>query len=149
MHLLQVGKRRVLVDCGLYQGKREEAYDRNRDLPFDAASIDAVLLTHAHADHAGNLPTLYRLGFRGNIYATPATRDLCSWTLRDSAHIQESDVAYVNERRRRKGQPPFKPLYTTQDALDTLELFVSVGYGRPFHPTDGVTAEFLDVAFTS
>lgn len=144
MHLLEVGGKRLLVDCGLFQGKREAAYDRNRDLPFDAASIDAVLLTHAHADHAGNLPSLYRLGFRGSIYATPATRDLCSWTLRDSAHIQESDVAYVNERRKRKGQPLFKPLYTTQDALDTLELFVSVGYGRPFRPVDGVTAEFRD-----
>ena len=144
MHLLEVGGRRVLVDCGMIQGKRKQAYELNRHLPFDAGSVDAVLLTHAHADHSGNLPGLARQGFRGRIYCTPATRDLCAWTLRDAAHIQEADVAYVNERRQRRGEAPFQPLYTMKDALDALELFVSVGYGLPFPVVPGITAEFRD-----
>jgi metallo-beta-lactamase family protein len=144
MHLVESGGHRVLLDCGLYQGKREEAYNRNRDLPFDAKSIDAVVLSHAHADHAANLPTLVKAGFRGPIWCTPATRDLCAYTLRDSAHIQESDVSYVNRKRHKAGLPPFKPLYTDQDALDTLECFVTIGYGRGFEPVPGLHVEFRD-----
>ena len=144
MHLLTVNGKRLLLDCGLYQGKRSEAYDRNKDLPFDAASIDACILSHAHIDHSGVLPVLVKHGFRGNIFATSATRDLCATMLMDSAHIQESDVAYVNKRRAEKGEPPFKPLYTRVDAAETMNSFVSVEYHRPFEPVPGVRAEYRD-----
>ena len=88
MHLLEVGGHRLLLDCGLFQGRRKEAFERNRQLPFDASAIDAVVLSHAHIDHSGNLPSLVKSGFQGHIYSTSATRDLCAYMLADSAHIQ-------------------------------------------------------------
>ena len=103
MHLLRVGRKNLLIDCGLAQGRRKQTFARNRNLPFEASSIDAVILTHAHLDHAGNLPSLVRAGFRGKIFTTSATEDLCSYMLVDSAHIQKSDVRYVNRRRKREG----------------------------------------------
>jgi metallo-beta-lactamase family protein len=91
-HLIEVNGQRILLDCGLYQGRRKEAFERNRDFPFDPAKIDVVVLSHAHIDHSGNLPHLCKRGFSGNIYATPATRDLCSIMLPDAAHIHENDI---------------------------------------------------------
>jgi metallo-beta-lactamase family protein len=143
-HLISVNGSRVLLECGLFQGKRQEAFERNRNLPFDAASIDTLVLSHAHIDHSGNIPNLVRNGFRGAIYATFATRDLCSAMLRDSAHIQEQDTAYANEKRARKGQPPVEPIYTTDDAIASLEYFVSVGYDRSVLIAPGVRCTFLD-----
>ncbi|MGD8736889.1 MAG: MBL fold metallo-hydrolase, partial [Anaerolineae bacterium] len=133
-----------LLDCGLFQGRRKESFKRNRSLPFDASSIDVMVLSHAHIDHSGNIPTLVKNGFKGNIYATPATRDLCSAMLRDSGHIQESDVAYLNEKRARKGLPPLEPLYTIEDATASLRNFVSVGYNRSLSIAPGVTLTFRD-----
>jgi metallo-beta-lactamase family protein len=144
MHLLEVNGSRILLDCGLFQGRRQESLKRNRELPFDAHTLDALILSHAHIDHSGNIPNLVSSGFQGNIYATPATRDLCSAMLLDSAHIQESDVAYVNRRRRRKGLPPVEPIYTVPDARASLQNFVSIGYQRPFSVAPGVQATFLD-----
>jgi metallo-beta-lactamase family protein len=144
MHLLTINGKRLLLDCGLYQGKRREAYDRNKNLPFDAASIDACILSHAHIDHSGVLPVLTRDGFRGNIYTTSATRDLSSAMLLDSAHIQESDVQHVNKRRTEAGEPPFKPLYTQADAVAALQHFVAVEYERSFEPLPGVQATLRD-----
>ena len=144
MHLLTVGGKRILLDCGLYQGKRSESYDRNRKLPFDAASIDMLVLSHAHIDHSGNIPSLAKAGFEGYVFCTPATRDLCAVMLRDAAHIQESDVAYVNKKRRQRGQPPFKPLYTQHDVEQCMGQFVSLGYERPFPILPGVTLTFYD-----
>jgi metallo-beta-lactamase family protein len=144
MHLLTVNGARILLECGLYQGRRKEAFRRNRKLPFDAAQIDAMVLSHAHIDHSGNIPSLVAAGFAGNIYATPATRDLCSAMLRDSAHIHEQDAAYVNEKHARKGLPPVEPLYTVEDAIQSLQHFVSIGYGRPFPVAPGVTVTYLD-----
>ncbi|HLF25432.1 MAG TPA: MBL fold metallo-hydrolase [Anaerolineae bacterium] len=144
MHLLTVNGRRLLLDCGLYQGKRSEAYDRNKNLPFDAGSIDACVLSHAHIDHSGDLPMLAKNGFRGSIYATSATRDLCSYMLLDAAQIQESDVRHVNKRRADKGEPPFKPLYVQADAIEALKRFVSVEYHRAFEPIPGVRVMFQD-----
>jgi metallo-beta-lactamase family protein len=144
MHLLEVNGSRILLDCGLFQGRRQESLKRNRELPFDAHTLDAMILSHAHIDHSGNIPNLVSSGYQGNIYATPATRDLCSAMLLDSAHIQESDVAYVNKRRRRKGLPPVEPLYTVPDARASLKNFVSIGYHRPFSVAPGVQATFLD-----
>jgi metallo-beta-lactamase family protein len=144
MHLLSVDGHQVLIDCGLMQGRRKEAFETNRQFPFNARQVDAVILTHAHIDHSGNLPSLVRAGFRGRIYATSATRDLAGLMLLDSAHIQEQDVAYVNKRRRKQGKNLFEPLYTQTDALATIDLFQSVEYGRVFDPVPGLRAHFTD-----
>jgi metallo-beta-lactamase family protein len=143
-HLISVNGSRILLECGLFQGKRRDSFERNRSLPFDAASVDALVLSHAHIDHSGNIPNLVRSGFRGTIYCTFATRDLCSAMLRDSAYIQEQDIAYVNKKRARKGQPPVEPIYTHADAIASLEHFVSVGYDRPVTVVPGVQCTFLD-----
>src|SRR5436305_11024278 len=131
MHHLEIAGQRYLLDCGLYQGRRKEAENRNRDLPFDARSIAAVVLSHAHIDHSGNLPTLVRNGFAGPIYTTPPTIDLCESMLRDTGHIQESDAKFVNkryERRKRNGHEPVLPLYTVDDVDKTLPLLHPVKY---------------------
>jgi len=143
-HLISVNGSRILLECGLYQGKRRESFERNRYLPFDAASVDALILSHAHIDHSGNIPNLVRSGFQGFIYCTFATRDLCSAMLRDSAYIQEQDVAYVNKKRARQGQPPVEPIYTHADAIASLDHFVSVSYNRPVPVAPGVRCTFLD-----
>jgi metallo-beta-lactamase family protein len=144
MHLLAVNGSRLLLDCGLFQGKRKESYKRNKTLPFDARTIDALILSHAHIDHSGNIPSLVKNGFEGNIYTTPATRDLCSAMLRDSGHIQEYDAYYVNKKRARKGLEPVEPLYTVEDAANSLKNFVSIGYDRSLSVAPGVTLTFRD-----
>ncbi|MDY7039849.1 MAG: MBL fold metallo-hydrolase [Chloroflexota bacterium] len=144
MHLLTINGQRILLECGLFQGRRLESYERNRNLPFDAASVDVMILSHAHIDHSGNIPNLIKSGFRGNIYSTFATRDLASAMLRDSAHIQEQDVAYVNKKRARDGLPPMEPIYTRQDAVNSLNAFVGIGYHRTVPVADGVRLTFYD-----
>jgi metallo-beta-lactamase family protein len=144
LHLITVNGNRVLLECGLFQGKRKEALERNRTLPFDASSIDALVLSHAHIDHSGNIPNLVRSGFGGPIYSTFATRDLCSAMLRDSAYIQEQDVAYVNKKRASDGLDPVEPIYTYEDAVASLEHFLSVGYHRPVEVAPGVMCTFID-----
>src|SRR5512139_3964797 len=105
MHLIEVNGSRLLLECGLFQGPRKDTYERNRNMPFDARKIDAVILSHAHIDHSGNLPHLVKNGFEGKIYATPATAYLDDVMLLDSGHIQESDAVFVNKHRLRRGQP--------------------------------------------
>jgi metallo-beta-lactamase family protein len=144
MHLLMVNGSRILLDCGLFQGRREESFERNRNLPLQAESVDTLILSHAHIDHSGNIPSLTKAGFEGNIYATPATRDLCSAMLRDAGHIQEYDALYVNKKRARQGLPPVEPLYTVEDATDSLRYFISVGYDRPLPVGPGVKLTFRD-----
>jgi metallo-beta-lactamase family protein len=144
MHLLSVNGAQILLDCGLFQGSRKESFERNRKLPFDATTVDSLILSHAHIDHSGNIPSLVKSGFKGNIYATPATRDLCSAMLRDAGHIQESDAQYINNKRARQGLPPVEPLYTVEDATNSLRYFVSIGYGRPLQVAPGVTLTFRD-----
>lgn len=144
MHLLTVNGNSILLECGLFQGRRQESYDRNRNFPFDPKSVDAVILSHAHIDHSGNIPSLVKNGFAGSVFCTFATRDLCSAMLRDSGHIQENDVWYVNKRRARKGEPPTEPLYTQQDAILSLRNFLSVGYHRSFSVSEGVECTFYD-----
>jgi metallo-beta-lactamase family protein len=144
MHLLTANGSRILLDCGLYQGRRRESFERNRTLPFDPSEIDVLILSHAHIDHSGNIPTLVKNGFQGNIFATPASRDLCSAMLRDSGYIQESDAEYASKRNAKKGLPPVEPLYTVEDATVSLRFFVSLGYDRPLTVAPGVTLTFRD-----
>ena len=145
MHLVRTGTTTFLVDCGLYQGKRKEAFEINRtyDL-FDPLEVDFIILTHAHIDHSGNLPTLVKNGFKGKIYSTFATRDLVTIMLRDSAHIQEKDIEYVNKKRQKKGQNPFEALYTQKDVSDALKLFVSINYHHEFEINPTIKLTFAD-----
>ncbi len=143
-HLLSVNGKQILLDCGLYQGRRSESERRNRHLPFDPTSIDAVLLSHAHIDHAGSIPTLVKLGFAGPIYATHATVDLCGILLRDSAYVQNHNLEYLNSRRRKRGELPLEPLYTEQDVEAALEQMRGVDYDEPFRAFRGVDVTFRD-----
>jgi len=143
-HLLSVNGRRVLLDCGLYQGRRAESERRNRHLPFDPTSIDAVLLSHAHIDHAGSIPTLVKLGFTGPIYATRATVDLCGILLRDSAYVQNHNLEYLNSRRRRRGKLPLEPLYTEEDVEAALEQMRGIDYDTSFRVFRGIDVTFRD-----
>jgi metallo-beta-lactamase family protein len=143
-HLIEVNGHRLLLDCGMYQGPRREAFERNRNLPFDASQIDALVLSHAHIDHSGNIPNLVKSGFGNDIVCTFATRDLCATMLLDSAHIQESDAEFVNKKHARSGEPPVEPLYTKEDAVRCMENFNAVGYHRSREILPGVTVTFLD-----
>ncbi|HUS68071.1 MAG TPA: MBL fold metallo-hydrolase [Kofleriaceae bacterium] len=143
-HLLTVGGRRVLLDCGLYQGRRAEAWTRNTSFGFDPASLDAVVLSHAHIDHSGALPMLARAGFRGRVHATLATADLLEVMLRDSASIQERDAEDVTRRRGRRGEAPVEPLYRIADAETILAQVVAHAYHTPIEVVPGVRATFYD-----
>lgn len=142
MHLLEVNGRRILLECGLYQGRRADTYKRNLNFPFDPASIDTLILSHAHIDHSGNVPNLVKQGFGGNVWCTSATRNLATYMLLDSGHIQEQDVIYLNKKKRRKGEPPIEPIYTRQDAQASLDQFIGVGLYRTIPVADGVELTF-------
>jgi metallo-beta-lactamase family protein len=138
-HLIETGGRRVLLDCGLFQGGHG-AYARNADgFPFDPASIDAVILSHAHIDHSGRLPLLVKQGFRGRIVAQRATRDLCRIMLKDSAFIQERSAAWQNRKRRRKHLDPVEPLYTQDDVTAAMRRFRAVDFDAPLRPVKGLS----------
>jgi metallo-beta-lactamase family protein len=143
-HLIRVGSTSLLLDCGLYQGKRDEARQRNRNFLFDPAGVAAVVLSHAHIDHSGNLPNLVKQGFRGKILCTTATADLCNAMLPDSGHIQEEDVDYVNRQRAKHGEPPVEPIYTRQDATEALRYFEGIDYQRPYRLGPGLTVTLYD-----
>jgi metallo-beta-lactamase family protein len=132
-HLVEADGKRYLLDFGTYQGRRKDAEARNHALPVPAASVSAVVLSHAHIDHSGNLPYLVKRGFSGPIYTTPATIDLCGAMLRDSAHIQEKDAEFLNRRRNRQGRGNgnVEPLFTMEDAEATMPLFRPVPYYQP------------------
>jgi metallo-beta-lactamase family protein len=132
MHLVETDGLRLLLDCGLFQGRRAEFFTVNGHFPFPPAGIDAVVLSHAHLDHCGNLPTLVQQGFRGPIYCTPATRDLAALVLRDSAKVQRQDIRFVNKIRRRQGEPPVAALYTHKDAERAIRRLRTAPYGRFF-----------------
>lgn len=142
MHLLEAAGARILLDAGLFQGSRKQAAELNRNFPLDARRVDAVVLSHAHIDHAGRLPLLVNRGFHGPIHATAATRDLCAVMLADAAHIQEKDFEYV--MRHGKAAPESEPLYTMRDAARTQELIVGVPYRRLQHLRKNMTVEFTD-----
>ena len=142
LHRLSAGGKEFLVDCGMFQGRRKEAERKNRDFSFDARSIDAVLLSHAHIDHSGRLPLLVKNGFRGPIYATPASIDLANAMLMDTAHIAESDADFVS--RKHPEDPPVEPLYTQQDVAATLPFFRPVAYHSVTTIAEGVSVEAYD-----
>lgn len=144
MHLVEIGGQRILLDCGIYQGHRKDAFEHNRNFPFEPASIDRVILSHAHIDHCGNLPTLVKGGFRGEIITTSATRDLCDIMLRDSAFLQVKDVEYANKRRRELGKHLFEPLYTPEDIDATMEQFRTIAYETEFDAAPDTIGAFHD-----
>lgn len=142
-HLLEFNGTKILLDCGMYQGRRKDMLERNRHFPFDPQSIDAVILSHAHIDHSGNLPNLVNQGYRGRIYATPATIDLCAAMLPDSGHIQERNAEYVNKHRG-KNDPEAEPIYTEEDARYALQFFSPVPYHESVKVAPGVWLTFID-----
>ncbi len=146
MHLVATSRARVLLDCGVFQGRRREAAVRNRDLPFDPATLDAVVLSHAHIDHSGALPVLPRSGFRGSVFTTHATRDLAAVMLEDAALIQASDARHVNRliERGEVDSEPVQPLYTTDDVAAVLRAMVGLPYRRTTVIAPGMTLTFLD-----
>jgi metallo-beta-lactamase family protein len=145
MHLVETGGARVLLDCGSVQGHRAEANQRNSHLPFDAESINAVLLSHAHIDHCGNLPTLTKNGFGGEIVGTHATNDLARIMLLDSAKIQEQDAAYLNKKRAQRGQEPIVPIFTRSDAEAAIRALAGRSYNYEFEiPHIPMRVQFLD-----
>jgi metallo-beta-lactamase family protein len=143
-HLIEVNGKQILLDCGMFQGKRKESEEKNRKLLVKPDQLDAIILSHAHIDHSGRLPLMTKNGFNGHIFSTFATRDLCNYMLSDSAFIQEREVEYLNKRLRKKGKDPVEPLYTEEDTHDCLKQFVGVAYDSSFQVTDGVVASFYD-----
>src|SRR3954469_17147172 len=142
-YLLDLGDHRVLIDCGLFQGLKELRLRNWAALPIDAARIDAVVLTHAHLDHCGYLPRLVAQGFKGRIFCTPGTRELCTLVLPDSAHLQEEDARNANRHGYSKHSPAL-PLYTSLDAARTLTRLQPVGYDRPVPVAPGIEVEFIN-----
>lgn len=145
-HLVHTEHATILLDCGLFQGRRRESYDVNKNLGFRASDIDVAVLSHAHIDHSGALPMLCKAGFDGTIYATPATRDLCAVMLEDAASIQEQDADYINRaiEKDHAAMEPVEPLYQPQDVVPVLERMISVPYGRGVPIANGVRLTFHD-----
>jgi len=144
LHLIEFNRQKLLLDCGLYQGHREEAERINRTFPFKPKDIKAVLLSHAHLDHSGNLPSLVKSGFKGPVYCTPATADITSLLLLDTARIQENDIAFFNKKQQVNNLPLKEPLYVTQDAQNAIRRLTTEGYLTAFKPGKEITATFLD-----
>ncbi|MHC1782503.1 MAG: MBL fold metallo-hydrolase RNA specificity domain-containing protein [Anaerolineaceae bacterium] len=143
-YLLEVNNKRILMECGFFQGKRADSSFKNKFFPFDPKTVDAVLLSHAHIDHSGNLPNLVKNGYAGPIYATHATADLADIMLRDSGHIQEADAEYINKKRARRGEPPISPIYTEADAAKVADHFHPLSYNQSVEVVPGVTVHLVD-----
>lgn len=144
-HFLKLKDQIIMVDCGAFQGRREESDRKNRKWPFDTKNVHAMILTHAHFDHSGLAPLMPKKGFEGNIYCTPATRDLASLIMMDSAHIQAKDFEFLRKRAGKKNESVAKqPLYDEHDVVDVLNHFVTASYHRPVPIADGIAATFYD-----
>jgi metallo-beta-lactamase family protein len=143
-HVIDAGGTRLLLDCGLFQGRRQESDRLNRQLGFDPKSIDAVLLSHAHVDHSGGLPVLAKGHFKGPVYMTDATADLTGLMLDDSARLQKNDCVYINKKERRRGARRLLPFYDAADVRSISQRFVSVPYGKTIRITPRIKAQFYD-----
>ena len=143
-HLVEVGGQRILLDCGLIQGRQKDELRNHEPFPFDPSTLDAVVLSHAHIDHSGRLPILIKQGYKGPIHTHAATTDLCKVLLRDSAQLNARDVDYKNKKRKRQGKPLLEPLYSKQDVDETLKRFRSVQYRDEFTIANGVTVSLYD-----
>jgi metallo-beta-lactamase family protein len=144
-HLITTNEgKHILLDCGMFQGKGMETDSMNRNLMFDPATIDYLILSHAHIDHSGLIPYMYKLGFRGSVVCTNATRDLCAIMLADSGHIQELDNKWFNKKRDKQGLSPVEPIYDQEDAEKCLELFIGVAFDRRFQINDQINVKFTN-----
>lgn len=144
-HILQHDQTRIMIDCGAFQGRREEAEKKNRDWSLDNSGLESVVLTHAHFDHCGLIPLLHQKGYEGNVYCTSATRDLASLIMMDSAHIQAKDIEFLEKKARKKGLSfDKKPLYVENDVLTCLDSFVTCSYHRDLPVADGIKVTFYD-----
>jgi len=145
-HLLTTdGGKKILLDCGLYQGRGKDTYPLNEHFNFNPEEIDAMILSHAHIDHSGNIPNLVKQGFKGKIYCTPATRQLCELMLIDTAHVQQNDLKYLNMRRSKKGELPVLPIYNEEDVKRSLHHFQELPLDENFHLNDEVDFHFTEV----
>ena len=142
--LVEGAGKKFLVDCGMWQGKAEQEMENSQEFEFDPLDIDFMLLTHAHIDHSGRIPKLYKEGFRNKVYAHKATCDLCALMLPDSGHIQETEVEWKNKKRKRKGEEPLEPIYTAEDAVRCLEIFEPVQYDQIIEITPEIHVRFND-----
>ena len=142
MHLIEADGMIVALDCGLFQGRRSEVQQKNHAFPIDPTKIHAVVLSHAHIDHCGRLPLLVKRGFRGRIFTTPATRDLCALMLVDSAHIQAEDAKYISRKHAKLGLPPIEPLYNDDDVEAAILRFQTVAHAQPFWVTKRLRVTF-------
>lgn len=141
-HLLTINNKKILLDCGLFQGRRKDTYEKNKNFSFDPKEIDALILSHAHIDHSGNIPHLVKDGFRGPIYSTSATKDLCEIMLKDSAYLQQRDIEWLNKKN--KKHIPDESLYSIEDVDAAIQYFVPVNYNTATEIFPGVTAYFQD-----
>ena len=144
MHVVESNGYRVMLDCGMQQGKRKESFERNRNFPFNLTDINSMVLTHAHIDHSGNIPTAINQGFKGDVYTTYATKDLCELMLPDSAYVQQKDLEYVNKKRKRQGKALFEELYNMQQAEDSLKKFVPKNLGEYFDINENIKAYLIN-----
>ena len=142
MHLIEACGKRILLDCGLYQGHRKEAFEKNRNLPIDAKTVDYVILSHAHIDHSGNLPQLVKAGFRGRVFARSQTVDLCDVMLRDSCFLQRRDLEYINKKRKAQGKNLFEELYNERDVDALMQLMTPVHLHTPTRIAPGLELTF-------
>ena len=142
--LVEAAGKKFLVDCGMYQGKAVDEMKNEDEFLFNVHDIDFVLLTHAHIDHSGRIPKLYKDGYKNPIYATKATCDLCSIMLPDSGHIQETEIKWKNKKRIREGLEPLPPLYTAQDAIECMEIFKPVSYDQIIDISDDIKVRYND-----
>jgi len=144
-HLITTKKgKRILLDCGMFQGKGMETDSDNRQLGFEPKNLDFIILSHAHIDHSGLIPYVYKMGFRGSVICTPATRDLCSIVLQDTAFIQELDVKWYNKKMRKLHKPVISPIYDAQTAKRCMKLFITVDYDRRFRINDDISVRFTN-----